>query len=163
MKYASIILAGLFSTALSVQAADNIKVDLVGGFHAETGKLISTGGDKSAFVYSVLGASVLSDQKGNSWRFSVDCLGFDEIGGGAATAGIGRCNWADADNDKLHISLSTKGESNRYKINGGTGKWAGASGEIISNFVYLPAPSSETFLGTDEGKGFIQAPALKKK
>lgn len=156
-------LTTLLSGVASAQAAGKIDVDMSGAFHAMTESLISTGEEKSAFVYSVLGATKLSDGKGKEWKFSIDCLGFDEVGASAATVGIGRCSWADADNDKLHVSLSTEGESNHYKINGGTGKWMGATGEIVSNFVYLPAPSADVFLGTDEGKGFLHIPAQTNK
>lgn len=158
MKLPMITLTALLSGAGSLQAAGKIDVEMTGAFHATTESLISTGEEKSAFVYSVLGATKLLDGKGNEWRFSIDCLGFDEVGTSAATVGVGRCSWADADNDKLHVSLTTAGESNRYTINGGTGKWAGVSGEIISNFEYLPARSAEVFLGTDDGKGYLSLP-----
>ena len=162
MKAITSILITMISLSGSVAAAEKITVTLTGAFHAVTERMISTGAEQSAFIYSVLGATKLRDGKGNEWKFSIDCLGFDEVGTAQTTSGIGRCSWADADKDRLHVSLHTEGESNHYKINGGTGKWVGASGEIVSHFEYLPAPSPEIFLGIDEGKGFVSAPGLKK-
>lgn len=158
----TIILVTLMGISAPLAAAEKMEVELAGAFHAVTERLISTGDEQSAFIYSVLGATTLKDKKGNEWKFSIDCLGFDEVGAARATSGIGRCSWADADNDKLHVSLHTEGESNQYRINGGTGKWAGANGKFVSNFEYLPAPSPEIYLGVDEGKGYLSAPGLKK-
>ncbi len=160
MKMTTLVMLIVLSAPLV--AAEKMKVELIGGFHAATEKLISTGNEKSAFIYSVRGATKLTGKKGKQWKFSIDCLGFDEVGSGLATSGIGRCIWADADNDKLYVSLHTEGESNHIDINGGTGKWVEANGKIVTTFVYLPAPSADIFLGIEEGKGHLSAPALKR-
>jgi len=152
----------LYFLSGSLAAAEKINVNLTGAFHAVTESQISTGENQSALIYSVLGATKLTDNKGNEWKFSTDCLGFDEVGTTQATSGIGRCSWVDGDKDSLYVRLHTEGESNHYKVNGGSGKWAGASGEIISKFDYLPAPSPEIYLGIDEGKGYLSAPGLNK-
>ena len=162
MKSKVTVFIALAVFSASIAASEKVAVNLTGAFHAVTEKLINTGEEQSAFIYSVLGASKLADKKGNEWKFSIECLGFDEIGSSKTTSGVGRCSWTDVDKDKLYVSLHTEGESNRYKINGGTGKWAEASGEIVSHFEYLPAPSPEIFLGVDEGKGYLSFPELKK-
>jgi hypothetical protein len=148
--------------ATTVTAAPTMDVSLTGGFYATSERTIGLGGEKSAFVYSVMGASTLSDGKGGKWRISIECLGFDELGNSSGTQGVGRCIWKDADNHHLYVSVSTHGETNRYTLLGGTGKWDGAKGKIDTNFTYLPAPSETVFLGTDEGKGRISAHADKK-
>lgn len=148
----------LFGAALGASADTKMDVSLMGGFYASSERSISLGKDKSAFVYSVLGAVTLSDNNGNRWQVSIECLGFDEMGGGAGTQGVGRCTWKDVDNHHLFVSVSTHGERNRYTVLGGTGKWLGAEGQIDTNFTYLPAPSETIFLGTDEGKGRISKP-----
>lgn len=160
MKVTIFLISLMFSGWM--MAAEKLAVELTGGFHAVTERLISTGLEQSAFVYSVLGAIQLTDKAGRRWSFSIDCLGFDEVGSTQGTAGIGRCSWADADSDKLYVSLQTEGESNRYKIKGGTGKWAGAQGEIVSHFEYLPAPSADVYLGVDRGRGYLSEPATVK-
>ena len=162
MNLVKIAVAALLVCSSTANAARMMEVNLTGGFYATSERTISLGGEKSAFVYSVLGASTLSDNKGNTWRVSLECLGFDELGSQSGTHGVGRCIWKDAENDQLFVSVSTVGESNRYDVLGGTGKWAGASGQIDTNFTYLPSPSETIFLGTDEGSGRISAPVIAK-
>ena len=148
----------LCGAALGASADTKMDVSLIGGFYANSERNISLGKHKSAFVYSVLGAVTLSNSKGSRWQVSIECLGFDELGSASGTQGVGRCTWKDVDNHHLFVSVSTHGDSNRYTLLGGTGKWAGAEGQIDTNFTYLPAPSETIFLGTDEGKGRISKP-----
>ncbi|NIB40419.1 hypothetical protein HBA55_12535 [Pseudomaricurvus alkylphenolicus] len=155
----SVIAVAALAISTTAISAERLNVKLSGAFHAVTESLISTGERQSAFVYSVKGATTLTTNSGKQWKFSIDCLGFDEVGGHAGTSGVGRCSWADSDNDRLMIELVTEGESNRYRVTGGTGKWQGVSGSFKSNFEYLPAPSEDVFLGTDEGKGFLNLPS----
>ncbi|WP_077343485.1 hypothetical protein [Pseudocolwellia agarivorans] len=145
--------------------AEKLQVNLSGSFYAPAGHSIGLGEDKSAFVYSVYGASNLTislktaaEQK---LRVSVECLGFDELGNKEGTQGVGRCVWIDESNDKLFASISTKGETNQYKITGGTGKWKDSTGTLNTHFVYLPTSSNKFYLGTDDGKGTISAPNYK--
>ena len=148
----------LCGIAIGVSADTKMDISLIGGFYASSERSISLGDKKSAFVYSVLGASTLSDGKGGRWRVSIECLGFDELGNETGTQGVGRCTWKDADNHHLFVSVSTHGDTNRYILLGGTGKWLGVEGQIDTHFTYLPAPSENIFLGTDEGKGRISKP-----
>ena len=159
------IIAGLFTffaANSNLYALDMIKVELMGGFYAQSERTITQGGDKSAFVYSVLGGTRLTASNGSSWRLSIECLGFDELGGQHGTAGTGRCIWSDGNGDQLFVTVSTVGEGNRYDVTGGTGKWLGATGQIDTVFTYLPAPSEIVFLGVDEGKGSISTPLASK-
>lgn len=152
----------LFSIlATGAVSAERLDIDLSGSFYATSGHSIGLGGVKSAFVYSVYGASNLKTAKGKRLRFSVECLGFDELGSTEGTQGIGRCNWIDESKDKLFASLSTVGEGNKYKVIGGTGKWKNATGVITTTFIYLPTSSDKFFLGTEDGKGTIKAPNYK--
>ena len=150
----SILVAGAAS-------AEKLDIDLSGSFYATAGHSIGLGGEKSAFVYSVYGASNLKTAKGKRLRFSVECLGFDEVGSTEGTHGIGRCNWIDESQDKLFASLSTVGGGNKYKVTGGTGKWKNAKGVITTTFVYLPTSSDKFYLGTEDGTGSIMAPNYK--
>ena len=147
--------------ATGAVSAEKLNIDLSGSFYATSGHTIGLGEEKSAFVYSVYGASNLKTANGKRIRVSVECLGFDELGSTKGTQGIGRCNWIDESQDKLFTSVTTVGEGNRVEIIGGTGKWENASGVITTTFVYLPTSSDKFFLGTEDGKGTIKAPNYK--
>lgn len=143
------------------QAETTLEVTLSGSFYATSSHTIGLSGEKSAFVYSVFGASNLVINDGQKVRVSTECLGFDEVGGSNGTQGVGRCVWLDESSDKLFVSLSTEGEKNKVNIIGGTGKWLDASGSLVTEFVYLPTSSDAFFLGTDDGAGTIVAPNYK--
>lgn len=151
-------LALLCSAAAGAHAEKMMNVEFSGSFYATSERTISLGGEKSAFIYSVLGAGILTHDGGKKLKLSMECLGFDELGNKSGTEGVGRCTWKDSDNDQIFVAVSTHGESNRYTLLGGSGKWLGAVGKIDSKFTYLPAPTAAEFLGTDEGIGRISVP-----
>jgi hypothetical protein len=102
-------------------SAERLEINLSGSFYATSGHSIDLGGEKSAFIYSVYGTTKLKTARDKRLIFSVECLGFDELGSTGATQGIGRCNWIDESKDKLFTSLTTVGAGNQYTITGGTG------------------------------------------
>jgi|GEM_PF-2211165 len=53
------------------------------------------------------------------------------------------------------------GRATVTRLEGGTGKWQRAAGQIDTKFTYLPAPSESEFLGIDEGTGKISVPTKK--
>lgn len=153
----SILLSSILFSGLA-SAKTEVPVTLSGAFYATSGHSMGLEGEKSAFIYSVYGASNLEQKNGKKIRVSIECLGFDELGNSEGTHGEGRCTWIDESNDKLFLSVATVGDGNQYKILGGTGKWLKASGIIKTKFVYLPTSSDKFFLGTDDGSGTIIAP-----
>jgi hypothetical protein len=145
---------GLPSASL---AADPEPVSFTGGFQAEAHREIETGSGRKALVYSVLGSIMLGFAGESPRAVSAECLGFDENGVGAATAGTGRCLWRDGDGDRLYVTIATAGSGNVYTVTGGTGKWIGAAGELRTTFAYLPAPEG-TFLIAESGNGRLTRP-----
>lgn len=148
---------GLFLALLAGATAAPQPVTMTGGFQAEAHREIASGADSKAMVYSVLGSIRLAIGKAEPQPLSVECLGFDETGKGGATVGEGRCVWKDAAGDALYVSLATKGSGNSYTVTGGTGKWAGASGELVTSFAYLPAPEGVLLL-SEAGSGQLSTP-----
>ena len=138
-------------------AAGPEPVAFTGGFQAVAHREIDTGADRKALVYSVLGSLMLSFAGEPPRAVSAECLGFDENGPNGATAGTGRCLWRDGDGDRLYVSIATAGSGNVYTVNGGTGKWQDASGELRTTFAYLPAPEG-TFLLSESGNGRLTRP-----
>lgn len=148
---------GVFLGLLASAPTAPRPVTLTGGFQAEVHREIVSGSDKKAMVYSVLGSLRMAIGKAGPQPFSAECLGFDETGTRGVTTGIGRCVWKDAAGDALYVTIATQGDGNGYTVTGGTGKWANASGELATKFIYLPAPEG-VFLLSEAGSGQISAP-----
>ena len=150
--FTAIILLGLIITDAH---GEDVSITLTGGFAASVNPAVATGEDRQAFTYQVHGASVLKTASGTTYRLSVNCVGYDEVGEGTDTEGSGRCTWSDADGHSIYVVVTTVGNGNRYTCTGGSGKWNGARCEIDTTFTYLPSPDESLFLGTDEGNGTL--------
>lgn len=138
----------------SVAAANDVKVELVSGFHAEAHPAIASGSDSTSYSYNVLGGTRLTTRGGERFLFSISCTGLDRAQG-SQTTGSGRCAWSDGDNDMIYVQTDTGVDGNRYTITGGSGKWANARGSIHTRFTYLPSPREHLYLGVEEGSGII--------
>lgn len=160
MKTILVLCFSLFS--LAATAASEVKVELTSGFHAAAYPAVATGAGAQAYGYSVLGGTLIQAASGDNFRFSVDCTGFDQMVDGKTT-GLGHCAWSDVDGDHLYVSLSTGHEGNRYRINGGSGKWSDASGTIDTHFTYLPSPRENLYLGVEEGRGTLSLPSSRSE
>ena len=143
--------------AFAASAANDMEVELISGFHATAHSPVATGTDAQAYAYGVRGGTLLQADGGARYRFSIDCTGLDRMVNGK-TVGTGHCAWSDAGGDLLYVSLQTGPEGNRYKISGGTGVWADATGTIKTRFTYLPSPADNLYLGVEEGTGTLSRP-----
>jgi hypothetical protein len=110
------------------------------------------GGGGAAVVY-VSGAVVLAADGGLGRGFRGQAVGFDDGSG----MGIGRCVWTDEKGDRIFSRL--QGESmaagRRFvgTITGGTGRYAGVTGEYSFTWQYVIHP--------DEAGGAIQGRAIR--
>lgn len=144
--------------AFSAVAGSEVNVELVSGFHASAHPAVAIAGGGKAYAYGVRGGTLMETQGGKRFRFSVDCTGLDRMMGDKTT-GNGHCAWSDVDGDSIYVSLKTGEQGNHYTLEGGTGKWANASGSLETSFTYLPSPSDHLYLGVEEGRGTISSPA----
>jgi len=100
-----------------------------------------------AAVARVSGAIVLSTDGGVGVGFSADAMGFDD---GAGTV-IGRAVWTDSRGDRLFSSLRGEPLQTGRRINGtitgGTGRWAGATGDYTLTWQFVVAGEGDTIQG----------------
>jgi hypothetical protein len=108
-------------------------------------------GGALAAVVEVSGAVVLTHGEGLSRGFRGEAIGFDDGQGGS----VGRAIWTDERGDRIFSRL--KGEALQAgrrvvgTITGGTGRYAGLTGEYAFSWQYLLVPEN----------GLIQGRALR--
>jgi hypothetical protein len=106
----------------------------------------------AAAIVEISGAVVLASGEGLSRGFRGEAIGFDDGQG----LSMGRCVWTDERGDRLFSRL--RGESvqtgRRFTgtITGGTGRYAGLSGEYSFTWQYV--------IAAEDGAGGIQGRAV---
>ena len=124
------------------------------GIHAVIHPSVASATGGSWYAYTVTGGMVLHHAD-TDYSLSIHCTGLDRMGDGGLS-GNGACEWTDADGGVLYVELATSDKGNRYRVSGGSGRWAGASGELTSVFGFLPGPSDAFVLATETGAGAIE-------
>ena len=145
----------LFGGAFVASAVTAAPATFSSGLEAEVHREIATGPNSKSFTYTVLGATNLTVQGQAARALSVECIGIDSEAK-SGTSGQGSCIWKENNTDVLYLALKTSASGNRYTVTGGTGKWAGATGEFDTSFTYLPGPQNVLLL-TENGRGEIAA------
>ena len=101
----------------------------------------------TAAIVRVSGALVLTGDSGVGVGFNVEAIGFDD---GADTA-TGRAVWTDSRGDRVFSTLRGEpmqtGRRITGTIAGGTGRWAGATGDYTLTWQFVVAGEGETIQG----------------
>ena len=100
-----------------------------------------------AAITRVSGALVLTGDSGVGVGFAADAIGFDA---GAETS-TGRAVWTDSRGDRLFSALRggplQTGRAITGTITGGTGRWAGATGDYSMTWQFVVAGEGDTIQG----------------
>ncbi len=118
---------------------------------------LQTEGRAASTIY-LSGAVVLTVSEGVSRGFRGEVIGFDD----GATASIGRSVWTDERGDRIFATLrgETIGTGRRFaaSITGGTGRYAGITGEYSLEWQYVVEADQGTIQGRTVGlKGRYRA------
>ena len=118
---------------------------------------LQTEGRTASTIY-LSGAVVLTVSEGVSRGFRGEVIGFDD----GATASIGRSVWTDERGDRIFATLrgETIGTGRRFAatITGGTGRYAGITGEYSFEWQYVVEADQGTIQGRAVGlKGRYRA------
>jgi hypothetical protein len=116
-----------------------------------------------ASIISLTGSLLLKGQGGLGVGFQAEALGISDT----VTGGIGRCVWTDERGDKVFSELKGEplGTGSRVvgTITGGTGRWAGLTGEYQLRWQYVIESDDGTISGRAVGlKGRVTVPATKE-
>src|SRR5262245_16347983 len=99
--------------------------------------------DRKASIFNLTGSVLLTGGRGLGVGFQGDAIGFSD----SVAGGTGQCVWTDERGDKVFSQLrgQSLGTGSRVfgTITGGTGRWAGLTGEYELHWQYV--------IETDEG------------
>jgi hypothetical protein len=113
-----------------------------------------------ASIFSLTGSLLLTGERGLGVGFQGDVIGFsDNLAGGT-----GESVWTDERGDKIFSRLRGEslgtGSHVRGTITGGTGRWAGLTGEYELRWLYVIESDDATISGRAVGlKGRVTLPA----
>jgi hypothetical protein len=112
-----------------------------------------------ASIFSLSGSLLLTGEGGHSFGFLGDVIGFSD----SVTGGGGDCVWTDENGDRIFSRLRGQpigtGARVTGTITGGTGRWAGVTGEYEFHFQYVIESDDATFSGRAVGlKGRVTVP-----
>jgi hypothetical protein len=113
-----------------------------------------------ASIFNLTGSLLLTGERGLGFGFRGDVIGFsDNVAGGT-----GQCVWTDERGDKVFSRLRGEplGTGSRVvgTITGGTGRWAGLTGEYELLWQYVIESDDGTISGRAVGlKGRVTVPA----
>jgi len=112
----------------------------------------------AAAITSLSGATVLKNAGGLGAGFQAEAIGFDDGGKGS-----GRAVWTDSRGDRVFSTLSgealQQGRRVTGRITGGTGRYAGVTGEYELTWQYAVADESDVVHGrSSDLRGRIRRP-----
>ena len=118
---------------------------------------IPTDGGRTAAVIQLAGAVVLTDGGGASLAFQAEAIGFDD--GGSLSAG--RAVWTDARGHRVFSVLRGEpletGRRIAGTITGGTGRYAGVTGDYSLTWQYIVSADDNVVQGrTSDLKGRLR-------
>jgi hypothetical protein len=125
-----------------------------------TRRTLDLGPGHTAAIFSLTGSLLLTGERGLGVGFQGDVIGFSDSKAG----GTGQCVWTDQRGDKVFSqirggSLGT-GSNIVGTITGGTGRWAGLTGEYQLHWQYVIESDDGTISGRAIGlKGRVTVSA----
>jgi hypothetical protein len=127
-------------------------------------RTLELGPGHKASIFSLTGSLLLTGERGLGVGFQGDVIGFSD----STAGGTGQCVWTDERGDKIFSQLRGQplgtGAQVTGTITGGTGRWAGLTGEYELHWQYVIDGDDGTFNGRAVGlKGRVTAPAREAK
>jgi hypothetical protein len=116
--------------------------------------------DHKASIFNLTGSVLLVGERGLGVGFQGDVIGFSD----SVAGGTGQCVWTDERGDKVFSQLRGQSLGTGSKvvgtITGGTGRWAGLTGEYELQWQYVIETDEGTISGRAIGlKGRVTVPA----
>lgn len=124
----------LFAASAHVAAAES--ATMTGGWEASLSPSIQQSANRSAFVFQLEGSYKLTTASKGDTYFLLKCVGLDVVTqvntNESSATGTGRCELKGKSGEKLLAAMETTADGFTLHIDGGTGKWAQASGRLVS-------------------------------
>lgn len=152
MKNYKLIAAAMMAACAGAAWAE--PVTMTGGWVADFSPAMMETPQASTTVFQFEGSYKLVAAKRDDLYLLTTCVGMETAtkgsNGETTTTGSGRCELKDRSGDKLLAAMETAVDGFTLKVEGGTGKWAKASGKIVSKETF-------TVEGERQLKGYSNA------
>jgi hypothetical protein len=148
------VLFGLGTLFVSVVVSAE-PVVLSSGWTADFSPSMAESGNRSTAVFQLHGSYRLNVPSKGDVFLDTSCVGIETdttVGKDTTAKGSGRCEMKDKDGDKLLAAIDTVYDGITFKIQGGTGKWKSASGQLVSKEVFTSQADTH-WTGFGSGKG----------
>lgn len=162
MKLIKLSLLAVATATLSV-AAYAEPVTLSSGWVADFSPSMAEAANRSTAVFQLHGSYRLSTASNGDLFFDTSCVGIETdttVGKNTTAKGSGRCEMKDKDGDKLLSAIDTVYDGITFKVEGGTGKWKTATGQLVSKEVFT-SQSDTHWTGFGSGKGELNVSSKK--
>lgn len=147
-------LTAIAMLAACAGAAQAEPVTMTGGWVADFSPAVMETPQASTTVFQFEGSYKLVAGKRDDVYLLTTCVGMESAtkgsNGETSITGSGRCELKDRSGDKLLAAMETAFDGVTLKVQGGTGKWAKASGKIVSKETF-------TVEGERQLKGYSNA------
>lgn len=111
-------------------------VTLTGGWVADFSPSMMQAVNTGTTVFQFEGSYKLNSKSKGDVYLLLTCVGMEAATklseSETRTKGSGRCEFKDKDGDKLLAGMETAFDGFTLRIDGGTGKWTGSSGSLVS-------------------------------
>ncbi|BBA37688.1 MULTISPECIES: hypothetical protein [Burkholderia] len=145
------------SVLLASAVASAEPVILSSGWTADFSPSIAEGANRSTAVFQLRGSYRVSLPSKGDVFFDTTCVGIETdttVGKDVTAKGTGRCEMKDKDGDKLLSAIDTVYDGITFTLQGGTGKWKAATGQLVSREVFT-SQADTRWTGFGSGKGEI--------
>ncbi len=153
-----IVSALLFAMVGSVHSEP---VTFTGGWVADFSAAMMETAQTSTTVFQFEGSYKMTTKRRGDSYLLLTCVGMEAATkikeGETLTKGNGRCEFKDKDGDKLVAAMETAFDGFSLKFDGGTGKWTGTRGGIVSKENFT-VETERQLKGYSNAKGDIQLP-----
>ena len=134
-------------------------VTLTGGWNADFSPAMTETLLRSTTVFQLDGSYKLVAKSIGEKYFLLNCVGMEAAtkvnNTETITKGSGRCELKDKDGDKILSAMETAFDGFTLKLDGGTGKWAGVKGNIVSKEQFT-LESEHQLKGYSNAKGDVE-------
>lgn len=153
MRMKTIARCGLGLALAGALAAPAAGEPLTGtaAFQVETSSPVALSKDQTRFNTRLLGSALFQLAGGQAAKMTIACVGQDTTRAGAVVGMTNDCAFEDAAGGQIFTTFDAASMS--FKITGGAGRWAGASGAFAADYAPTPNKGSPTLLFVATLKG----------
>lgn len=144
---------------LNIAVARAEQVALSGGWVADFSPAMMESSKTGTTVFQFEGSYKMISKSNGDTYLLLNCVGMESATKvsetDTQTKGSGRCEFKDKDGDKLLAAMETAFDGFTLNVDGGTGKWSGSRGSIVSKETFT-VDTARQLKGYSNAKGDVK-------